>query len=633
MFNCLLDKTVSQLFEECAQIYGNRIAVYSDTKHCTYSELNAKANKLANHLRQCGVRPNTLVALYLARSVKFVIAMLAVIKAGGAYIPLDIDDTSSRTKKILQNSNPVVTITSTASASLAREIISERKCINIDTFFQDNIENDTQNPVCMTVPEDLIYVMYTSGSTGEPKGCMIPHRGVVRLVKNTNYIQINPSDCIAQISNVAFDALTFEIWGALLNGASVYIVPRSILLSFEDFSEALKQKQISIVFVTTALLNLIVKNRPDSFDGFKYLLFGGEKANVEIVKTLMERKRSYNLSNLTLIHVYGPTENTTFATAYRIESEEDIDKNVPIGKPISHTKAHILDEKLNPVPPGVIGELHLAGAGLALGYLNNQLETAAKFIQSPWNEKEKIYRTGDLVYELPDIGMVFVERADRQIKIRGFRTELNEIEACIIKYPDVKQAVIAVEKNQERGDYLVAYICLFESKEIDIFAFRSYLKESLPYYMLLAKIIQLDNIPLTANGKIDQKFLKELKGKNLLVSLPQAQPPLTEIEKTIAEIWQKILHLPEVSITQNFFDLGAHSLMISEVCSVLNTKLTGVKKIRPADMYTYPNIQSLAAYLSKEEATNISIALEHEIDRGKMQRRTLTARRRGNGGR
>jgi amino acid adenylation domain-containing protein len=622
------DKTVAQLFEECVSCYGDRIAVQSGDSGLTYNELNVRINALAHYLRQCGVGPKTVVALYLENSIELVIGILAIVKAGGAYLPLGVDDASNRTKIVLRDSNPAKVLTVGASYGFLANILPEiqDRIFKIDDFFNETKHHEDYNPVSLNASGDLLYVMYTSGSTGQPKGCMISHRSVVNLVKNPNPVQIHHTDVVAQIANPAFDAMTFEMWGALLNGARLCIIPRTLFLSPSDFSDALKHNNISIMFVTTALFNLVVKNRPNAFYGLKFLLFGGEGANIEIVKNFMKIKKTHCLSNLNVMHVYGPTECTTFSSGFCINNFT-INDNVPIGMPLFNTNAYVLDETLGLVPPDTVGELYLGGDNLALGYLNDPEKTAEKFIQNPWDKTAKIYKTGDLVYWKPDVGIVFVGRVDRQVKIRGFRIELSEIEAAISKIPVISQVVVVVDENAEAEKTLVAYVSVQKNTEVDFFEFHQVLKEDLPHYMMPKKIILLDHIPLTPNGKIDKTALTNLQGRDIL-KMGVHSIPTSKIEATIAAVWQKILGIPNIDITRNLFDLGAHSLMLVEASSLLNTKLNGhvVNQVTVLDMLRYPTVRALAEHISKHDDNN-SYNLEDVVNRANRQRQKIDVRK------
>jgi len=624
------DKIVSQLFEDTVQHFADRPAISFANDVISYAELNAKANQLANYLRKCGIGRNALVAIYLERSIEFIVSILAVIKAGGCFLPLSTEDPNNRIRRILQDSSSAKIIT---TADLHQTIVcalsphSEKNTLIINRFFDENIERDNSNPPNENTPADPLYVMYTSGSTGNPKGCMVSHHSVTRLAKETNYIQIDETDRIAQVSNAAFDVLNFEMWGALLNGACLHIIPQITLLSPVSFARALKQNDISILSLTPSLLNLIVKSCPTAFDHLKYLLFAGEKANPEIIKILLARKLKNNLP-LVLINAYGPTECTTFATTYVVQDMSDIEKNVPIGMPITDTTAYVFDENMQFVPAGVLGELHLGGKGVALGYLNDAKKTAQKFISNPLKPEETIYKTGDLVYWQPDVGIVYVGREDEQVKINGFRVEPSEIEAMIVKKREVKQAAVITHVNKEGRKSLIAYVCFNQKAKVDFANFHQYLKDNIPHYMMPSKTICVDSLPLTLTGKIDKVALQQSVGKNILESNVH-NIPSNQIEKILSDVWQQLLSITSIMASQNFFDLGAHSLMLNEACTLINSKLINAgisKEISIMDILTYPSIKQLADFIIDREKNKESV-FSASIERGLHKRRMVIARK------
>lgn len=622
------DQIISTLFEEAVEKYGDNVAVVCQSVAVTYSELNAKANQLAHYLRKCGIGRNSLVVLFLERSLELIVGILAVIKAGGVFIPLSADDPSNRIRRILQDSCPDKIITTCdlhETIVNALSIHSETNIVRINRFFDEKIELEETNPPSVNEPEDPLYVMYTSGSTGIPKGCMIPHRAIRRVAKDTNYIQFDSSDVIAQVANAAFDALTFEMWGALLNGACLHIIPQIVLLSPLDFAKAIKQNNITILCLTSSLLNLMVRSSKDAFDNLRYLFFVGEKANPEIIKELLMRKEHYNL-DLNLMNGYGPTECTTFATSFNVKRLEDIEKNVPIGKPIVDTTTYVLDKQLRFIESGTIGELYIGGKGVALGYLNDPKQTAIKFIDNPWKKGEKMYKTGDLVYWLPEVGIVYVGRIDSQIKINGFRVEPTEIEATIVKSRVVKQAVVLAKTDEEGRKKLVAYVSFHRKESDDFTKFQQYLRDNLPYYMMPSETIQVDYIPLTLNGKIDKHALINLGGTNILENNVH-NIPSNKVEKILIEVWQQLLRKTSISTTQNIFDLGAHSLMLNEACILINARLKEEmnKSVTVIDILTYPTLQQLADFIYEREE-NPNQALENSNTRASYQRQMLKAR-------
>ncbi|NEQ65704.1 MAG: amino acid adenylation domain-containing protein, partial [Symploca sp. SIO2D2] len=372
------DKCIHQLFEEQVQKNPNAIAVVFEEQKLTYSELNSKANQLAHYLQKFGVKPDVLVGICVERSVEMIVGLLAILKAGGAYVPLDPNYPPSRLNYMVEDAQLSVVITQQQGLSHLPETIASVICLDTDEkiISQQNQEN-VENKVTAS---NLAYLIYTSGSTGKPKGVSIPHQGVVRLVCNTNYVQLEATDRVAQVSNSSFDAATFEIWGALLNGAMVVVMSQSMLLSPPEFYNCIREKEISTLFLTTALFNQLAYSEPEIFSSLKNLLFGGEAVDARAVKKVLENRPPERL-----LHLYGPTENTTYSTWYRVTEVAEGAINIPIGKPISNTQVHILDSNLQPVPIGVIGELHIGGDGLAIGYHNRPELTAEKFISNPFD--------------------------------------------------------------------------------------------------------------------------------------------------------------------------------------------------------------------------------------------------------
>lgn len=619
------EKVLSELFEETASAFGNKTAVQYNNSYISYNELNAKANQLANYLRNQGVSVGTVVILHFERSLEFIIGLLAITKAGGLYLPVYINEAQDRYKLIIENSGSRLIITNEVGSHYLKENIDvpqQVAILNIEQFFREESEKNSENPSHINNPTDPAYVIYTSGSTGVPKGCVIPHRAVVRLVKNTNYICIKPEDIIAHMANVAFDATTFEIWGALLNGACLQVIPDVVLFSPADFCDFFHKYLISIAFVTTALFNFITKVRPESFDNLRCLLFGGEKCNIEIVKILLSRKISYKLDNLRLLHVYGPTECTTFATFFEIKDEKEIQKDVPIGKPISNTTAYILDKNLKLLKPNEIGEIYLGGEGLALGYLGDSEKMAHKFIPCPWDNTQRIYKTGDFAFWQPNNGIVFIDREDNQIKIHGFRVELSEIEACIIKYPQTQQTAAIAYKGEEAVKHLYAFVS-FEKDFNNFINFYEYLKNCLPHYMLPEKVFKVDYIPLNKNGKVDQTQLLQLPSKNIL-ELFAVNKTDNDVEEAIMSVWKNLLNINKIDVQQNIFDFGAHSLMLAEACTQLNKKLDETRKINVIDLLTYPTIKTLASYINDKQTMKTDV-VEDATHRGyfRKQKRTL----------
>jgi acyl-coenzyme A synthetase/AMP-(fatty) acid ligase/acyl carrier protein len=409
----------------------------------------------------------------------------------------------------------------------------------------------------------VAYVIFTSGSTGKPKGVCVPHRAVNRLVVNCDYVKLGAEDVVAQISNCCFDAATFEIWGALLNGSRLVGIEREDVLSAERFSAELSKHGVTTLFVTTALFNELVHERGDIFRQVRNVLFGGEECDAGAVRRVLEGGPPQRL-----LHMYGPTETTTFATWYQIRAEQSCEGRIPIGRPITNTQVYILDDHLDAVPIGVAGEIWIGGDGVASGYLNRPELTAERFIPSPFVSGQKLYLTGDRGRFLPDGNVEFLGRRDEQVKIRGFRIELREIECVLREHPSVAAAVVVV--REEEGDkQVVAYVVLAllgsAPQEAE---WREFLRKKLPDYMVPSAFVVLEKLPLTPNGKVDQKALP----------VPAPNPrrtgfvaPSNETEKTVAEVWSAVLNVQEVGVLDNFFQLGGHSLLATRVVSRLRS--------------------------------------------------------------
>ena len=427
---------VHQLFEAQVRQRPTAIAVKFGDRQFTYEALNQGSNQLARYLQRLGITTETPVGICLERGVEAIAAMVAVLKAGGAYVPLDPSYPSERLRFMVEDAGIGVILT---QADWAESLQTDKTTlICLQQEWGAIAQESDENLSAACTANQLAYVIYTSGSTGSPKGVMVPHQAVNRLVRETHYVQIEPSDRMAQVANLAFDAATFEVWGALLNGAQLIGIERETTLSPTEFVTELQQQQINILFLTTALFNQTASQIPDAFQSLKYLLFGGEMVNVDRVRSVVQQGKPQHL-----IHVYGPTENTTFSTWYEVEDVPENATTIPIGQAIAHTQVYLLDANLNPVPAGVVGEIYVGGAGLARGYLNRSELTAEKFINA---EFSILYKTGDRALYRANGNLEFLGRTDHQIKIRGFRVELGEIETAIAQHPTVQTAVVMLRE-------------------------------------------------------------------------------------------------------------------------------------------------------------------------------------------
>jgi amino acid adenylation domain-containing protein len=585
---------IHQRFEAQVRQRPESIAVQFGEQQFTYQALNQGSNQLARYLQRFGITAGTPVGICLERGVEAIAAMLAILKAGGAYVPLDPSSPTERLHSMLEDAGIPLVLTQTVWMNSIWADLPQTcstKIICLEQIWDALAQESDQDLSISSTAEQLAYVIYTSGSTGTPKGVMVPHRAVNRLVCETNYVQIEPSDRIAQVANLAFDAATFEIWGALLNGAQLIGIERETTLSPDDFVAALQQRQISILFLTTALFNQTVSQIPTAFQSLNYLLFGGEMVNVERVRSAVQHGKPQHL-----IHVYGPTENTTFSTWYEICNVENNATTMPIGQAISHTQVYLLDPNLNPVPAGAIGEIYLGGDGLAKGYLNRPELTAERFINA---KNLTLYKTGDRALYRSDGNLEFLGRTDDQIKIRGFRVELGEIEAVIAYHPKVQTAVVIYERSSQQ---LIAYVVpragiskavIPTEREL-----RAFLKLKLPAYMLPAAFVMLDKVPLTANGKVDQKALPSphlIAAETRIIAAPT-----TSLEATLVELWTQLLGR-KAGIHDNFFELGGHSLLATQLVSRIRDRLQVELPLR--SLFEAPTIAELAEQISTSQST------------------------------
>ncbi|MBW4600905.1 MAG: amino acid adenylation domain-containing protein [Calothrix sp. FI2-JRJ7] len=576
------NQCLHELFEQQVTQNSNNIALNYEnveTLHVTslrYKELNNRSNQLAHHLQKLGVNIEIVVGICAEPSIDMIVGMLGILKAGGAYLPLDPSYPVERLNFMLKDSHAQVLLTQEKFVKYFETF--SNPIVNLNQDSEIIARESEQNLNSETTSNNLAYVIYTSGSTGTPKGVAVTHRAVNRLVRNTNYINITPEDKIAQVSNTSFDAATFEIWGALLNGAQLIGISKDIILSSTEFALQLKQKDISILFLTTALFQKIARDVPQAFSKLKYLLFGGETIDARWVKKVIQ-----NGAPQQLIHVYGPTENTTFSSYYPIH-ELPSTTSIPIGRPISNTQIYILDTNLQPVPVGVVGEIYISGDGLARGYLNSKTILA---------HVDEIYKTGDLGKYLPDGNIEFIGRIDNQVKIRGFRIELEEIETLLNQHPSIREAVVITNSDIPGDKYLVAYIVPQPQQKVTTNNLRAFLKQKLPEYMIPVTYVVLESLPLTPAGKVNRHALPKIDTLSLNVEENYVAPQ-TDVEQVLVQIWANILTMGKqpIGIHDNFFELGGHSLLATQLTSRIRDIFHIDLPLR--SLFEAPTIASLA---------------------------------------
>jgi len=599
---------VSTIFEGVAEEHPDAIALIQDPIKLTYRELNARANGLARRLREVGVKPETLVACCFERSIEMIVAILAVLKAGGAYVPLDPAYPKARLDLILEDTGRphILTRKSLASSILAEQSSRILLFDEAESFLSSEPE---QNLEAAAGPKNLAYVMYTSGSTGRPKGVAVEHRGIVRLVRGANYCHFGPDETFLQFAPISFDASTFEIWGALLNGSALVLMPPKST-SLEDLLRAIRKHSVTTLWLTAGLFHLMVEEHRDGLGTLRQLVAGGDVLSPRHVRLFLERA-----PDTTLINGYGPTENTTFTCCHVMRAGDSLPNSIPIGKPISNTRVYLLDENMIPVSVGEVGELYAAGDGIARGYLNDPDGTAAKFLLDPFTEEpnQRMYRTGDLARWRPDGIIEFVGRADNQVKILGHRIEPTEIEAVLERHGQVKQTCVVA--RVENGSKRLAVYFVPSSSEPTIEELRDFATSQLPQHMVPAFFVKLSALPLSDNGKVDRAALSKLEiTPNQLPASPSV--PASELERTLVQLWQRVLKVPTVGFDDNFFDLGGDSLLLVAVHSNLQKILQA--EIAVTDLFEFPTIRKLAEHLG--EANSTSPKLSDAQERARRQR-------------
>jgi len=610
------NRYIHECIENQVKLNGNKIAAKFDGAQITYDELDIKSNQLANYLLSNGIENNELVGLCLDRSIFTLVSMLGILKAGGAYLPVDPDYPLERLEFMIVDAQ-------------VRTIITESKhigklplnCISDLIFFDQNTTSD-YHPFdfnlfspridvtlsLLSASEQLAYVIYTSGSTGKPKGVRISHKNVVSLIENKTNVLIEKHDVVAQASNISFDAATFEIWNTLSAGGTLVGIDKNTLLSPNLLRNKLVNNSISVIFLTTALFNRMAEESPNIFSSLRKVLFGGEAHSLESIRRVLASGSPENL-----IHVYGPTETTTFATSYQFnELSNDKVVSAPIGKPLSNHQCYVLDSELKVVSIGSPGELYIGGDGLALGYLNRSDLTNSKFIDNHLDKSKSkfLYKTGDRVRLLNDGNIEFIGRVDNQVKVRGFRIELDELITTLQSLKAIKDCTVTVQEYKNKRS-LIAYLVfkeqLSENKKLleDV---KSLLFASLPAYMIPNQFVVVDELPLTANGKVDKKALP----------LPQYSdfsdcnyiPPRNDLEIILCEIWQEVLNVDRVGIKDNFFSLGGDSILSIQVVSKANKKNIN---IGTRDIFESQTIEQLIGRVSSKNSQ-----YENKISMGKL---------------
>jgi amino acid adenylation domain-containing protein len=618
------DATIHGLVDQQAALDPRRIAVTRHDQSLTIGELNRYANRLARRLRNLGVRAGVRVGICLDRSIDLVVAMLGVLKSGGAYVPLDPEYPLQRLEFMIDDAGvPVVVTTSTYADRMSAGAI----IVALDTdrtVLESESDADVESNITAA---GEAYVMYTSGSTGKPKGAVVTHRAIQRLVWDQALVPMESSDVVAQMANTSFDAATFEIWAPLVHGARIEILDRHTSLSPKTLSKAIKAAGITTAFITTPLFNQIALAEPSAFSTMRHLLFGGEVANMQAVRAVLNTAPPKRL-----IHVYGPTETTTFASWHRVTEVPENATTIPIGRPLANTQLHVLDAKRRILPIGIRGELYIGGPGVARGYVNRPELTRERFLADPFatpsrDEPEPLlYKTGDIVRRLNDGSIEFLGRNDDQVKIRGFRVEVGEIEAALLKNPAVEQAVV-IAVTDEISKWLIAYVVARRDSGITGDLLREYARRVLPAFMVPATFVVVPELPLNENGKVDRARLPR-PGQTESARERKA-PPSTRRELAIADAWKEVLRVDEIGLDDNFFDVGGDSIRMVQLHSRVQ-QIAG-REVPIPELFNHATLRSLAAWLDGSAASD-DLERDEQLHLGHQRLRQRLRQRRGQNG-
>lgn len=554
------DKSLIELFLEVVEAHKDKVALWMQDEEVTYEMLYLESAKVASYLLEKGIKQEEIVGIMMERSIEMIIAMLGILMAGGTYMPIAPNSPKKRLDFMMAQGKMrfLCVLDEPSNSEIHSQCIKvarHRKLVQEESFKRPDLKYRSSS-------HNLAYVMFTSGSTGEPKGVMIEQQGVIRLVKSPNYITFYETDKILHAASPAFDAATFEIWGALLNGLTLCIASQEEVLDIGRLKALLHKNKVTIAWFTVALFNQYVEKDLQIFEALRVVLTGGDVLSAKHINILREA-----YPQLTLINGYGPTENTTFSTCYVIN--QHYEESIPIGRSINGTTVYIMDEERKKVADGTVGEICLGGKGLARGYLNAPHLTDEKFVDNPYAPGQKMYCTGDLGYYLKDGNVAFVGRADTQIKLRGYRIELGEIEKACIKIKGIKQVVVKLFEDEKKQKYLCAYYTadyVMDNHEI-----KAYLLQQLPYYMIPAYLIQIEAFPININGKIDKKLLKAPESTTLYKGTKYVAPR-NEKEEILVRIWEDVLGVTPIGIENQFSDLGGDSLKAVQIITLAREK-------------------------------------------------------------
>jgi amino acid adenylation domain-containing protein len=574
-------ETVLGLIAHQAAQAPEKIAVTCAGRALTYRQLEERAENIAAELRHHGAAPDSVVAVLLERSAELVVTLLGVLKAGCAYLALNPDDPQPRLDDLMRDAGArfVVVHRDLAGRAPAAAIV-------LDPAGSPRRSGTARPPV---TAGQLAYVSYTSGSTGRPKGVAVPHRGIVRLVRDPNWMRISSDDVFLQVAPVAFDFSTLEIFGALANGCRLAVLPGGGPVDLDAIIETVRREQVTVLMLTTGLLHQLISTALPCFAGVRHVVAGGDVASVGLTRRLLGAHPGLLFTN-----GYGPTENTTFTTCWTTD-EPPTSETVPIGTAINGTEVVLLDPRLERVPDGDAGELCTSGLGLARGYLGRPAETAERFVPSPYGPPgSRMYRTGDLARRRPDGSIAFIGRTDDQVKIQGFRVEPAMVESALGRMPGVSQAAVVAQGDDPAHRRLVAYVVPEEPDGAADLGrrLRDRLRAEQPAYLVPWAILVRGDLPLNRNGKVDRPALPAV-GRAARSLSTDFVPPAAGLQQRIADLWGELLDVEPVGIEDDFFDLGGHSLLATELLVALQREL-GVD-VPARTLYLQPTVAALSA--------------------------------------
>lgn len=576
---------IHEVFEQEAALRPDAIAVEFEEQNLSYGELNRRANVLAHRLQQAGVGLEVLVGVMLERSTELIVALLAVAKSGGVYVPINLADPASRIRFILQDTGISTLLTSQRIAAEMPDTGLTVVCVDAEEYCRELIEVEfVDNPVSGVMPANLAYLTYTSGSTGVPKGVCITQRNVLGLVKGANYADLNSEEIFLQFAPVSFDASTFEVWGCLLNGARLVVFP-PVVPSLSELGEFIAKTQVTTLFFTTGLFHQFVDTQIKSVGAVRQLLAGGDALSPTHVNKAMEQ-----MEGCQFINGYGPTETTTFACCYSVGADR-LANSVPIGRPVSNTRVYVI-RAMQPAGIGESGEIFIGGAGIGRGYHGRPELTAERFLPDPYGAQPggRLYRTGDAARYSNQGVIQFLGRLDNQVKISGFRIEPGEIEVALSEHPSVSSAVVLAREDTPGDKRLVAYV-VADAITPSVEDLRAHLRERLPEYMVPSAFVMLEVLPLTQHGKVDRAALPAPQ-VSLSRSGREYIAPRNGLQQQLVDIWEELFKLSPIGLSDNFFELGGHSLQMIMLVARVEERLG--KRVSMADLFRDPTVEHLA---------------------------------------